>query len=45
MSAAFHLRPVHNKGTPVPGSNGGEFMVLLRVHGMPPGKGEVFIAG
>jgi len=45
MSAAFHLRPVHNKGTPVPGSNSGEFTALLRVRGMPPGKGEVFIAG
>ena len=45
MSAAFHLRPVHNKGTLVLGSNCGQFKALLRVRGMPPGKGEVFIAG
>ena len=45
MSAAFYLRLVHNKGTPVLGSNGGEFTALLRVRGMPPGKGEVLIAG
>ena len=44
MSAAFHLRPVHHTGTLVPGSNGGQFTALLRVRGMPPGKGEVLIA-